>query len=87
MEYYTYILYSEKDQRRYVGSTEDVLKRLNTHNAGMVTATKYRTPFRLLFYKKFQTRAEAMKYERFLKSLKGGTQLKKIIEQENNMPS
>ncbi|WP_300980325.1 GIY-YIG nuclease family protein [Nonlabens sp.] len=31
MKYYTYILFSEKLQRYYIGSTQDVKERLNKH--------------------------------------------------------
>jgi putative endonuclease len=84
--FYTYILKSLKDCHRYIGSAEDVHKRLSDHNQGFVKATFYRRPLELLCYKEFKTRIEAVQYERYLKSLKGGNQLKKEIDKmlDNN---
>ncbi|WP_394342104.1 GIY-YIG nuclease family protein [Pontibacter virosus] len=40
MAYYTYILYSEKVDRYYVGSCQDMETRLVQHNSGRNTSTK-----------------------------------------------
>jgi putative endonuclease len=73
--YYTYILKSEKDYKRYIGYTSDVAKRLEIHNSGLTPSTRNRRPFQLLCCKKFQSKIDAIKYERYLKNLKGGKQL------------
>ena len=73
--FYTYILKSLKDRRRYIGYTNNISNRLEFHNNGLNPSTKNRRPFILLCYKTFEARIEAMKYERYLKSLKGGKQL------------
>ncbi|HPC36925.1 MAG TPA: GIY-YIG nuclease family protein [Candidatus Marinimicrobia bacterium] len=43
-----YVLRSLKDGCYYVGMSEDVAKRLMTHNLGKVTSTKSRRPFELI---------------------------------------
>ncbi len=78
--YFTYILKSVKDKRRYIGNTDNLELRLERHNNGLTPSTKNRRPLKLLCFKKFQTRSEAMKYEKYLKSLKGGKQLYIEIE-------
>ncbi|MFH1284097.1 MAG: GIY-YIG nuclease family protein [Candidatus Peregrinibacteria bacterium] len=79
--YYTYILQSGRDNRLYIGQTNDIEDRIVRHNKGEVTATKNRRPLKLLAMKSFETRAEAIKMERYLKSLKGGNEFKKILNQ------
>src|SRR6478609_436161 len=71
MHFYAYILRSEKDLRYYYGSTEDLQKRLSTHNKGEVKATKYRRPLTVHYYEIFETRSEAFRREHFFKSVDG----------------
>ncbi len=40
MSYFVYILKSLKDGKYYIGSTADVVARLNFHNAGLQRSTK-----------------------------------------------
>ena len=68
MEYYAYVLMSLKNGNIYVGSTADIQKRLTLHNSGRVRSTQAYTPWRLLEYKTFNTRSEAVREERFLKN-------------------
>ncbi len=49
------------------------------HNSGYSKSTKRGIPWELKFTKEFKTRAEAMKYERKLKSMKSREYLEKII--------
>jgi hypothetical protein len=46
--YYVYVLLSEKDERFYTGSTNDLKRRLDEHNAGKVESTKRRKPLKLI---------------------------------------
>ena len=48
--FYTYVLKSVKDEKLYVGWTDDLKARFRKHNKGLVTGTKNRTPFTLLYY-------------------------------------
>jgi putative endonuclease len=73
--FYTYILKSLKDGRRYIGHTDNLDNRLRFHNKGLNPSTKNRRPLVLLCYKQLTTRIEASRYERYLKRLKGGKQL------------
>ena len=73
--YFTYILKSLKDGRRYIGYTNNILVRLKFHNKGLNPSTKNRTPLKLICYKEFNNKLRAARYERYLKSLKGGNQL------------
>ncbi|MBI4709023.1 MAG: GIY-YIG nuclease family protein [Candidatus Portnoybacteria bacterium] len=66
--YFVYILRSLKNYYIYIGSTEDVCNRLNLHNRGRVKSTKAYRPWQLLEKQEFNTRSEAVKRERFLKT-------------------
>ena len=70
--YKTYILNSNKDRKRYIGYTDDVIIRLDAHNNGLNQSTRYRRPFKLICFKEFKTKIEAIRYEKYLKKLKGG---------------
>lgn len=77
--YNVYILRSLKDRRFYIGQTENIKERLVKHNKGLVKSTKNRRPFILIFQENFGSRKEAINRERYLKSLKGGNEFKKIL--------
>ena len=79
--FYTYILKSLKDGRRYIGHTNNLEVRLKFHNNGANPSTKNRRPLELACFKAFDTKLEAARYERYLKSLKGGKQLELEMSQ------
>ncbi|MEK7194374.1 MAG: GIY-YIG nuclease family protein [Patescibacteria group bacterium] len=60
----------------YVGSTEDVNKRLKQHNLGQVFSTKGRLPYKLIHSEKYQTLKEARSRE---KEIKGSRILKESL--------
>ncbi len=65
--YYTYILFSEKVNRYYVGSTQDIEERLNRHKGGHSKSTKGKGPWPLLTSFSFESRSEAMPLETKIK--------------------
>ena len=66
---YTYILKC-KDDSLYTGWSNDLKKRITSHNAGKgAKYTKARRPVELVYYEEFQTREEAMKREYAIKQL------------------
>ena len=69
--YFAYVLRSEKDNSRYVGSAENIERRLIEHNKGKVRYTKGKKPWKLIYFEQFKTRSEARKREIFLKSGQG----------------
>ena len=68
MKYCTYVLNSLKNNDIYIGSAANLNNRLKLHNSGKIKSTKGYKPWRLLEYYEFDTRSEAVKYEKFLKS-------------------
>ena len=65
--FYLYVLGSKKDKELYIGSTNDLQKRLQEHNSGKVRSTKERSPFSLLYYEAYGTEDEARLRESALK--------------------
>lgn len=81
MFYFVYILYSHKDKKLYVGCTNDIKQRLKRHNSGFVAATKNRRPLELIHTERFNDKGKAFNRERFLKSLWGAREKKKIKDE------
>ena len=78
--YYVYILLSERDQKRYMGFTQDLERRIVEHNSGLVKSTKNRIPLKLIYFERFENKVEAMKREKFFKSGKGREFLNNILK-------
>lgn len=78
-----YVLKSLKDNKLYIGISENLERRIEEHNRGSVQSTKNRIPFVLLHQEYFPTREEAAKREIFLKSGAGHKFLKDILAFEN----
>ena len=66
--YSVYVLWSEKLQKRYVGSTASIKQRLKEHNCGNAKFTSGDVPWILIYEEQFQTRTEARKRELYLKT-------------------
>ncbi len=77
--YYVYVLQSVRTGRRYTGSAVDVDNRLERHNGGRSKATKSGRPWRLVHTESFDTRAEAIRRERYLKTGVGRDELEKTL--------
>ena len=66
--FYVYVLQSLSYNTYYIGSTEDVERRLSEHNSGKGRYTSGRIPWRLVYKEEYPCRREAIKRERALKS-------------------
>ena len=77
--YFVYILKSEKDQKRYIGSTNNLHRRISEHNRGVVKSTKFRRPFKLVYQEQFETKAEAETREKFFKTGRGRQYIKEVL--------
>ena len=77
--YYTYILKSLKNNDLYIGSTQDLEKRVALHNAGRIKSTQFYRPWQLLDYEVYNSRSGAVLREKFLKNHQQKEILKKKI--------
>ena len=65
--YKAYVLYSERLDKYYVGSTQDLDDRLSRHNAGRSKYTKSGVPWQLVTSFDFESRSDAVKLENKIK--------------------
>ncbi len=78
--YYVYVLYSSKLNKRYVGSSADINKRLTEHNSGKSKFTSSGSPWKLIYSEEYTSNSEARKRELFLKSGVGRKFLDSILK-------
>ena len=71
MFYYVYVLRSEKDEKFYTGFTKNLDSRVDKHNNGEVSSTKYRRPLQLVYYEASLNQQDAIRREKYLKTTYG----------------
>ena len=69
MEYFVYILYSDRLGKYYVGQTGDLSKRLERHNSGRERFTRKGFPWVLVHKESCNSRSAAMGLEKKIKNL------------------
>ncbi|MDP8230924.1 MAG: GIY-YIG nuclease family protein [Candidatus Gorgyraea atricola] len=77
--WYVYLIKSIKFKYRYIGSSNDVYKRLEEHNKGICKASNPYKPFKLISYIAVEDKNKAIELERYLKTGSGSAFLKKRI--------
>ena len=85
MNYTVYILQSFKNDRHYIGHTNNMEYRLWQHNTGKVKSTKGYLPWKIIYTEVYKTKSEAYKRELEIKSYKGGILFKRLIGQFNKI--
>ncbi len=81
MDMYTvYILHSIQYNRYYIGSTGNLVKRLERHNSMNVRSTKHCAPWKVVYTEQYITRSLAVQREKQIKRYKGGNAFKKLID-------
>jgi putative endonuclease len=65
--FYVYILRSKRDNRLYIGSTNDLRRRIQEHNSGKSVSTKFRRPLELIYYEAYKSEQDARRRENNLK--------------------
>ena len=63
----TYILFSKSKNKYYVGSTNEISRRLTEHNSKQTKSTKFGVPWVIVFEKKFSTKSQAIALEMKIK--------------------
>lgn len=76
---YVYILESRDFDHFYVGLTHDLRERLTKHNAGEVRHTSKYRPWGLKTYVAFNDEAQAVAFEKYLKTASGRAFAKKRL--------
>ena len=78
---YVYLLKSLKDRELYTGTTNNLKERVERHNKGLVKATKYRRPLKLIYYEASLSIKDAYKREIYLKTAWGKRYLKNRLKE------
>ncbi len=79
--YYVYILESKRTGRYYIGSTNDVERRLKEHNAGQTASLLYQRPLKVVFHHGYDNMKTARGIERRLKKFKSRAIIEKIVRE------
>ncbi len=78
--YYTYVLYSEKDNKNYIGYTHNLFLRFEQHQNGQVPSTKHRRPLKMIYFEACLGQEDALKREKYFKTHYGRMFLKKRLQ-------
>ena len=77
--YYVYVLKSKKDGRYYIGSTNNLQRRLREHARGKTKSLINRRPLELVYCEECKSLIEARKREEIIKKYKAGNAFKRLI--------
>ena len=69
--FYVNVIHSLEDHGFYIGFSTNLRKRIAGHGHGASFATKYRGPWKLIYYEAYIDRQDAEGRERYLKSGSG----------------
>jgi putative endonuclease len=84
--FYVYILRSLNDRELYVGRTNDLKRRLKEHVLGYNFSTKFRLPFKLIYFEGCLNELDAKRRESYLKTTQGRRFLGlRLIEYQRQM--
>jgi putative endonuclease len=85
MFFVTYILYSSKIDKYYIGSTENLEKRLENHNLGKSTFTSRGIPWLLVYFEEFSNRSDSLKREKEIKNKKSRKYIEYLIAKSTGL--
>ena len=78
---YTYIIFSEKLNKYYIGACVDFERRLRQHNTGQSTFTSTGIPWVAKYLKEFGTLQEAKEFELKIKKMKSRKYIESLVNQ------
>jgi len=80
---YTYILFSEKLNKYYIGACIDIDRRLYEHNIGHSKFTHLGIPWELKYAEEYPTLLEAKQRELKIKKMKSRKYIEDLISKRN----
>jgi putative endonuclease len=80
MQYFVYILYSERLNKYYIGSTGDIANRLKKHNRSHSGFTSKGIPWILVYNEVFENKTDALIREKQLKAWKNRERIITLIK-------
>jgi len=78
--WYVYLLVSKKNGHWYIGSTNNLRKRILQHNSGKNRSTKHGIPWKIIYFEVGLNREDARAREKYLKSGMGRRYLKNRLK-------
>jgi putative endonuclease len=78
--YYFYILRSLLNNKLYLGYTNDLKKRVISHNSRNNKASKPYAPYELLYYSGFKDQKDALECEKYFKTTAGWRRMKSMLK-------
>ena len=75
---FVYILKSVNHSKTYVGSTVNLSRRLEEHNAGLAEFSKRYMPWKLVYKEEYENLISARSRERYFKSAAGRRLIKRL---------
>ena len=78
--FYVYILHNPDKNFIYIGYSEDLKKRIESHNKGENRSTKPYIPFQLIHYEAYFNKSDAKRREMYLKTNRGRTTLMTMLK-------
>ena len=79
MSYSIYIIQSLKDGSYYVGFSTKPQLRLQRHNEGWTKSTKSKVPWKLVYTETYQSKTDAIKREKQIKSWKSHKGINRLV--------
>ena len=78
--FYVYLLESHNGCH-YVGSTNDLKRRIHEHNSKQNIATKANAPWVVIFYEAYVHKADSLRREKYLKTTQGRQALSRMLKE------
>ena len=78
--HFTYIIFSEKLNKYYVGACTDINRRLYEHNIGHSKFTSTGVPWTLVYQEEYPSLPEAKKREAAIKKMKSRKYIEQLIK-------
>jgi putative endonuclease len=83
MSFYIYIIYSPATDRYYVGESDNLEKRITSHNSGVSRYTSIAKDWKVVYTEEYTTRAQSISREREIKRKKSRKYIEWLV---NNKP-
>ena len=78
--HYVYVLRSKRDSKFYIGSTNDLKRRVKEHQHGKNASTAKRLPLKLIYFEGHLSKEDAVRREKYFKTAKGKTTLRQVLK-------
>lgn len=81
MFFYVYVLQSRIINRLYIGSTNNLIRRVKEHNLGLNQSTKPYKPWTLIYYEANRNQEDAKRREKYFKTSQGGRLIRSRLKE------